>query len=117
MQKLTKETYLIYAAKNYLNPICTSISDFERDCKKFIVARTLMRNYYKKGKLRIRLLINHVIICTNTFGNEPAVKLFFYHCEKELWPCLVALFDFLNILPEDIKIEPDTDIQKMLEDE
>lgn len=117
MKTLTKDTFLIYAANNYQNPHCTSITDFEKDCKRFVIARTLMRNYYKRGKISIRLLVNHVIICGNVFGNTPTVNLFFYYCEEELWPCLVAIFEFLKILPEDINIKPDPQIVHYLEKE
>jgi hypothetical protein len=115
MEKLTKETFLFYAARNYQNPHCTSIGDFDEDCKKFVQARTLMRNYYKRGRVRIRLLLNHVIVCTNMFGNQAAVDLFFYYCEEELHGCLVAIFDFLNILPEELNhIKPDPNIEHMI---
>jgi len=115
MEILTKENFLLYAAKHYQNPHCTSISDFDQDCKRFVVARTLMRNYYKRGRIPIRLLLNHVIVCTNMFGNRPAVNLFFYYCEDELWPCLVAIFEFLNILPEEVTgIKPDPNIEYIL---
>jgi hypothetical protein len=117
MEFLTKDTFLIYAIKNYQNPHCTSITDFDQDCKRFVVARTLMRNYYKRGTLpphTFRLLLNHVVICTNMFGTEAAVKLFFYYCEEELWPCFVAIADHLSILPIDINIKPDPQFAKNL---
>jgi len=115
MKTLTKDTFLLYAAKHYQNPHCTSIADFEQDCKRFVIARTLMRNYYKREKIPIRLLLNHVVICTNTFGNEPAVNLFLYYCEDELWPCLVAIFDYLNIKPVELDhIKPDPNIEYIL---
>lgn len=118
IEKLTKETFLLYAARNYQNPHCTSISDFEKDCKRFVVARTLMRNYYKRGKISIRLLINHIVIQTNMFGNDAAVSLFFYYCEEELYGCLIAIFDFLNILPEELShIKPDPNIERLLRKE
>lgn len=118
MTPLTKENFLIYAAQHYNNPHCTSIIDFEKDCKRFVIARTLMRNYYKRGRLPIRLLLNHVVICNNMFGPRATAKLFFYYCEKELYPCCVAIFEYLNILPEDMeRIDPDPNIVKIIEEQ
>jgi len=99
MKKLTTENYLIYAAQNYKNPHCTSLTDFHRDCKRFITARTLLRIFHKGRDIKIQLLLNHIVVCSNMFGNESAVELFFFYCEPELHSYLVAIFDFLNILP------------------
>ena len=118
MEQLTKENFLIYAAQHYNNPHCTSIHDFDQDCKRFVIARTLMRNFYKRNKVPIRLLLNHVVICNNVFGPRATVKLFLYYCEPELWPCCVAIFDYLNILQEDIEnIDPDQDIVKLIKEQ
>lgn len=119
---LDKNNYLIFAAQNYENLHCTSLSDFNKDVKIFITARTLLRLYHKTGNLKIRLLLNHIITCTNIFGPHPTVRLFFYHCEKDLRPHLRTIFEFLDIWPEDIPglilkdIEQNPDIQLMLEE-
>ena len=73
--KLDKNNYLIFAAQNYENLHCTSIADFHKDVKVFITARTLLRSYHKKGELKIRLLVNHVITCGNVFGPRATVFL------------------------------------------
>lgn len=118
MEHLTKENFLLYAAKHYQNPHCTSINDFDQDCKRFVTARTLMRNWQKRQKIAMRLLLNHVVICTNMFGHVAAVSLFFYYCEEELHPFLVAIFDYLNILPEDVShIKQDPQIVHLLRNE
>lgn len=114
---ITKDTVLLYAAHNYNNPHCASLNDFHEDIKRFIIARTLIRNYHKKRKIRIRLLLNHIIICTNMFGNEGASRLFLHYCEPELWPYLSAIFDFLQIAPDDFLVPPDKNIQDILQRE
>lgn len=114
MNKLNKDTFLIYAAQHYQNSHCTSITDFEKDCKRFVVARTLMRNYYKRDRIPIRLLLNHIVICSNTFGPIATVHLFFYYCEEELYPLLSAVFEFMQIMPIDINIKADPKIEHIL---
>jgi len=113
--QLNQNTVLLYAAKNYENPHCTSIDDFNQDIKRFVIARTLLRKYHKKGKIRIRLLLNHIIICTNTFGNEAATKLLLYYCESELWGYLASFFEFLHITPINFNAQPDKNISEILQ--
>ena len=112
---INKNTVLLFAAKNYENPHCASLSDFDLDVKRFVIARTLLRNYHKKKKVRIRLLLNHVIICTNMFGNEAAARLLLYYCESELWGYLSAIFDFLQITPVDFNTPQDKGIKDILQ--
>jgi hypothetical protein len=118
MNIITNDNYLIYAAQNYRNPHCTSLNDFHKDCKRFITARTLLRIFHKGRKIKIQLLLNHIIVCSNMFNVEASVGLFFYHCEPQLYTYLVTIFDFLNILPVDVydHIEPNEQIKKILEE-
>lgn len=119
---LDKNNYLIFAAQNYRNLHCTSLADFQTDVKIFITARTLLRLYHKTGNLKIRLLLNHIITCTNVFGHHATVRLFFYHCEEDLQPHLKTIFEYLSILPDMIpevvlkNIDGNPDIQLMLEE-
>jgi hypothetical protein len=104
---LDKNNYQLFAARHYTNLHCTSLADFHRDIKIFITARTLLRVYHKSGKLKIRLLLNHIITLNNLFGPRATVRLFFYHAEFELHTYLKAIFEFLNILPDQI---PEADL-------
>ncbi len=122
MQQLDKNSYQIYAIQNYTNLHCTSLADFQRDIKIFITARTLLRVYHKSGKLKIRLLLNHIVTLNNLFGPRATVRLFFYHAEYELHPYLKAIFKFLNLVPDEVPeadlicIKSDENITKILEE-
>lgn len=117
---LDKTNYLIYAAQNYQNLHCVSLDDFKADIKTFITARTLLRVYHKTKRIKMRLLLNHIITCSNVFGPHATTRLFFYHCERDLHGYLIPIFEFMNILADDnpetdtICILPDEDIVKML---
>jgi hypothetical protein len=119
---LDKNNYLIYAAQNYQNMHCVSLADFKSDVKTFITARTLLRVYHKTNRIKMRLLLNHIITCSNVFGPHATTRLFFYHCEMDLHPYLIAIFDFMNILGDDnpetdvVCIAPDTTIEDMLKE-
>ena len=45
MINLTEETFLVYALKNYNNPECTGLDDFEDDVKRFKYLKRLFNRY------------------------------------------------------------------------
>ena len=70
MDVLNEDNFLLYAAKHYDNPQCSSTEEFYDDLKKF--------KYIK------RLFNNHIIVLTNVFTPQPAVKLLFFRLENYL---------------------------------
>lgn len=73
---LTEETFLIYAAKYYDNPHCTSIKEFEDDLKRFQYLKRLFNKYKNGGEIKERLILNHIIILYNCFGQYTTNMLF-----------------------------------------
>ena len=59
MITLTDDTFLVYAIKNYNNPECTGMSDFEDDVKRFKYLKRLFNRYETSEVLSDRLIINH----------------------------------------------------------
>jgi hypothetical protein len=86
---------------HYDNPQCHNIAEFEDDIKKFIYLKKLIYRYKNTGELRERLIINHIIVLYNIFG-EAATKMLFYKIEQPLWSELVTFLVFLNRMPEEI---------------
>ena len=52
-----------------------------------------------QGELKHHLILNHLIICFNVFG-EGTVPLLFFKIEKEYWSILKTFLVFLNRIPE-----------------
>lgn len=101
---LTKDTFLLYAIQHYENPGCKGMKEFSEDLKKFKYIKRLLTNY-KMGKgLRERLILNHIIVLSNIFGNEAAVKMLFYKIGNEFWSELKTFLIFLNLMPENVMI-------------
>tara|TARA_Y100000310_G_scaffold345352_1_gene464058 strand:- start:16961 stop:17335 length:375 start_codon:yes stop_codon:yes gene_type:complete len=73
---LTEETFLIYAAKYYDNPYCTSMKEFEDDLKRFQYLKRLFNKYKNGGVIKERLILNHIIILYNCFGKNTTNMLF-----------------------------------------
>jgi len=48
------------------------------------------------------LILNHLIVIYNIFG-EHATNMLFFKIEKEYWEILVTFLVFLNRMPEEVK--------------
>lgn len=95
---LTEETFILYAAKFYDNPQCSSQEEFEEDLKKFQYIKRLFNKYEKTKNIKERLILNHIIVIYNCFG-LAATNMLFLKLEEYsdvLKPFLVKL----NYMPD-----------------
>jgi hypothetical protein len=106
-QKLSEDNFVLYAMHNYDNPQCHSVQEFEEDLKRFLYIKKLFTRYRTNNELRERLILNHVIILYNVFG-EAATKMLFYKIDKRYWDILATTLLYLNRMPEQI---PDSDVK------
>ncbi len=103
---LSEENFLLYAAKYYDNPQCQSTDEFYDDLKRFKYIKRLFNKYLETGELKERLILNHILVLTNVFSPEVAVKLLFIRLDEYLH-LLKPFLVLLNILPERIEINND----------
>jgi len=100
--ELNEENFLIYAIKNYDNPECKSMTEFEEDLNRFVYLKRLFRKYHKTGELKERLILNHIITFYNVFGVHAATKILFYKIETELHYILKTFLVYLNYIPNEV---------------
>ena len=98
-EKLNEGNFLVYAMHHYDNPQCHSLAEFEEDIKKFLYLKKLLSRYKNNGELRERLILNHIIVLYNIFG-DAATKLLFYKIEENCWDALVTFLVYLDRMPE-----------------
>jgi hypothetical protein len=98
--QLNEDNFIMYAIKNYDNPTCKGLSEFNDDIKKFVYLKRLFRKYRARKDLKERLILNHLIVLYNLFGAEATTNMLFYKIEKRYWPQLKTFLIFLNIMPE-----------------
>ena len=98
--KLSEDNFLLYAMHHYDNTQCHSIQEFEEDLKRFLYLRKLLNRYKKDGDLKERLILNHIIVLYNLFG-DALTDMLFFKIEEEYWPTLVTFLVYLNRIPED----------------
>jgi len=65
--------------------------------------KRLFRKYKKTRQLSEKLILNHIILLHNVFG-EQLVPLIFYKIEEEHWPQVKTFLVFLNYLPDNYVI-------------
>lgn len=99
--ELNESNFLLFAIKNYENPQSVTYEDFEEDLKRFKYLKRLFKRYLKTGILRTHLILNHLIVLYNVWG-EATTPLLFYRLESEYWSCLKTFLVFLNRWPENL---------------
>ena len=101
--KLTKDNFLLFAAKHYDNPCCSSVDDFNNDMK---LLTTLKRNFsFVKKHLNnpntrskpIKKLVNTIITINNLFGIKGGQRLIFFYLPESFHPMMKSISIFLNI--------------------
>lgn len=115
MLELNDDNFLIFAIKNYDNPSCNGMSDLEEDIKRFKYLKRLFKRYETTDVLSERLIINHIVILYNVFG-DAATQMLFYKIEKKYWPFLKTFLVFLNRMTDQsmINVNLDSNIVKTL---
>lgn len=95
---LNENNFLIYAMKCYNTPNCI-ISEFEGDLKRLKYIKRLIKKYKATGDLKERLILNHIIVLSNVFGTEAAVRMLFYKFDKNDYHILKTFLLFLSYMP------------------
>ena len=114
--KLTLDNIMMFAMKHYDNPSCVDKKEFLDDMKRFKYLKRLFRKYDTSKVLKIRLILNHIIVLANVFGVDASSTLLFFKIDRKHWPVLKTFLVYLNYMPEnDLKnIATDLKILKEL---
>lgn len=100
-QLLTEDNFLTYAMHHYDNSQCYSIEEFNDDLKRFLYLKKLFSRYKNECDLKENLILNHLIVIYNIFGDQ-ATNMLFFKIEEEYWDTLVTFLVFLNRMPEEL---------------
>ena len=87
-KEITKDNWLLFAQQNYDNPTLEKEEEFYDDIKRFKYLKRLFRKYEIVGDIKIRLVLNHLVVLQNVFGVEVAVTLLLYKIDKKYWSIL-----------------------------
>ncbi len=99
---LSVDNFFLYCAKNYNNPHCKGIGDFNEDLDHIKYVKRLFNRFEKSGDLRENLIINHFVLLYNVFDGEAMTKILFYKIPEKQWSILKPFLILLNRLPDTI---------------
>jgi hypothetical protein len=117
-KEITIDNWLLYAQHNYDNPTLEREKEFYDDIKRFKYLKRLFRRYKITGEIKVRLVVNHVIVLQNVFGAEAACILLLYKIDKQYWSILKTVLDSLGYLyPHELNdVIVDENVKKLLEE-
>ena len=115
-KEITKDNWLLFAQQNYDNPTLETEIEFYDDIKRFKYLKRLFRKYDITGEIKIRLILNHLVVLQNVFSAEVAITLLLYKIDEKYWPILKTRLNYLEYLyPHELNsIETDKNIEEML---
>ena len=118
-KEITKDNWLLFAQHHYDNPTLQKEQEFYDDIKRFKYLKRLFRKYKATKNIKIRLVLNHVIVLANVFGVEAACILLLYKVEKIYWPYLKSVLVYLDYLyPHELNdVKTDKNIDVILKEE
>ncbi len=99
---LNESNVLLYAAKCYDKPNCIQ-SEFDEDYKKFRYIKRLLNRYRIGGKIKERLILNHLVMVQNVFGVEASTRILFLRIDRRDWSALKTLLVYTSAMPNMVK--------------
>lgn len=105
IEKLDESNFLLYAAKHYENSQCLDTEEFYDDLKRFKYLKRLFGKYEESGELRERLILNHLIVLYNVFG-QHATRMLFLKLDS-YYSYLKPFLVLLNFMPDKVIIGAD----------
>ena len=100
-EDLNDENFVIYAAKKYHTPRCIDAEEFYEELNRFKYIKRLVNRYHRGDELRERLILNHITILLNVFGNEPAILMIMYKIGADHLPTIKPFLEYLQAIKED----------------
>lgn len=85
---------------NYTNPDCMGMAEFNEDLSKIKYVKRLLKKYRRSGRIRPILLLNHLVIMGNVFGQHATARMLFHKLEGDIHPALKTVLMYLNYIDE-----------------
>jgi hypothetical protein len=89
--------------KFYDNPQCNDELEYYEDLKKITYIKRLFNHYKLTNDLKIRLILNHLIVFTNVFPVEHGVRILFFKIDEKYYPILKPFLLSLSMMPKIIR--------------
>jgi hypothetical protein len=101
---LNEGNILSYTISSYNNSQCVDVEEFEDDIKIPKYIKRLINRYVSFGELKERLILNHIILFYNVFGNTPSTRILFFKLEEIDYSILKTFLTYLNVMPDVVEM-------------
>ena len=98
---LNESNYFLYAAHHYMNP-CVYQEEFIEDLNRIKNIRRLFGRYERKGELKERLILNHLVVLYNVFEHQALTRMLAFRLYDHLHQ-LKPFLMLLNYWPDKIE--------------
>ena len=102
---LNEKNTLLYAMQQYDSPDMEleGVNAFDTDWKHVKYIRRLLNRYQSTGEIKERLVLNHIIVLTNVFGIEGAVRILFAKMPSYQWDIVKTFLVYLAFMPKIVR--------------
>jgi hypothetical protein len=102
---LNEKNILLYAMQHYDSPDIEveGVNAFDHDWKHVKYIRRLLNRYQQSGEIKERLVLNHIIVLSNVFSPEAAVRILFAKMPSYQWDIVKTFLLYLNIMPNTVR--------------
>jgi len=97
---VNEDNFVLFAAKHYNNPQCYDTEEFYDDLNRFKYIKRLFNRFEQTDELKERLILNHILILYNIFGDAATLMLFVKL--KGHYPLLKPFLVLINRMPDKI---------------
>ena len=97
--ELNKDNFLLFSIQHYINPTSSTQEEFEEDLKRFKYVKRWLKKYHDSGTINSHLLLNHMIVIFNCWG-DAALPMLFFKLDECYWGYLKSFLVFLDRIPE-----------------
>ena len=80
---LDDNNFFLYAARNYNNP-CVDDIEFMEDLGRIKNLRRLFSRYERRGELKERLILNHLMVLYNVFDHKALTRMLAFRLYDQL---------------------------------
>ena len=98
---LNESNYFLYAAHHYMNP-CVDQEELIEDLNRIKNIRRLFGRYERKGELKERLILNHLVVLYNVFEHQALTRMLAFRLYDHLHQ-LKPFLMLLNYWPDKIE--------------
>ena len=97
-KEITKDNWLLFAQQNYDNPTLEKEGgSFMMILSDLNILKGCFVNMILQGDIKIRLVLNHLVVLQNVFGVEVAVTLLLFKIDKKYWSILKTCLNYLEL--------------------